>query len=376
MNTLFACKFRKIPMSFGVLLVLLALTPALNNCKEDPKEEVITGLPDGWKELAPLPVPRNKHAAALLPDGRILICGGNIQLNGVIEPTRTCEIYDPLNNTWQPTGSMNHYRVLHNIVPLSNGKILVWGGYDEKAGGAAYLRHGELYDPLTGLWTVTPNAVSQLGPLPALVKWSNDKVSILGFSSVSRYHPNNNTVTLDSGAWHYVSNMSGTSVCYINDSTRLLIGGDQASGSFYTRLVYGRKVKDALSNGKHTWTNSILMPNGNIMVMGGYSSVTEIYDTAANRWTAVSRPAIPFFNVSLFHDKPNRILAFGDIGVSWYDISGGTWTSVPVPGNINWGTGRDVPVIRLKDGSYWICGGSIKAKIPTELISRTYLFKD
>ena len=52
---------------------------------------------------------------------------------------------------WKSTGQMSVARYLHTASILSNGKVLVTGGYN----GSAYLKSAELFDPSTGNWTTT-----------------------------------------------------------------------------------------------------------------------------------------------------------------------------------------------------------------------------
>ena len=48
---------------------------------------------------------------------------------------------------------MTNARYSHTASVLSNGKVLVSGGYD----GFIYLNSAEVYDPSTGIWTTTSN---------------------------------------------------------------------------------------------------------------------------------------------------------------------------------------------------------------------------
>ena len=51
---------------------------------------------------------------------------------------------------WTTTGSMYTARVVQTASILTNGKVLVTGGYN-----GAFLNSAELYDALSGLW-ITP----------------------------------------------------------------------------------------------------------------------------------------------------------------------------------------------------------------------------
>ena len=51
---------------------------------------------------------------------------------------------------WSKTASMNHARRLHIATILTNGQVLVSGGFANYV-----LNSAELYDQLTGRWTIT-----------------------------------------------------------------------------------------------------------------------------------------------------------------------------------------------------------------------------
>src|SRR5690349_8632454 len=65
-------------------------------------------------------IARAGHTATLLPDGRVLVVGGNYAIT-------TSEIYDPLLNTWKTAGNLGTTRIGHTATLLSNGQVLVVG---------------------------------------------------------------------------------------------------------------------------------------------------------------------------------------------------------------------------------------------------------
>lgn len=106
-----------------------------------------TGL---WTNKANMVHTRNAHSLALLQDGTVLCSGGQTATSNATV-TNTCEIYDPVGNTWTATGNMANARRLHATVTLQDGTVLVIG-----TGGAC-----ERFDPGTGTWSAAaslPNA--------------------------------------------------------------------------------------------------------------------------------------------------------------------------------------------------------------------------
>ena len=55
------------------------------------------------------------------------------------------------SGTWANTGSLNTARTDHTATLLPNGQVLVAGG----EGTTGFLSSAELYNPATGTWTVT-----------------------------------------------------------------------------------------------------------------------------------------------------------------------------------------------------------------------------
>jgi hypothetical protein len=119
----------------------------------DPKlvsVERWTAKADGF---APVGLPRTAHrdgTLTALPDGRALLAGG------ADEPSRghwtaQCDVYDPATNTWTATGDLHAARRGHTATLLPDGRVLVAGGQGK---GERPIAELELWDPKTGAWTI------------------------------------------------------------------------------------------------------------------------------------------------------------------------------------------------------------------------------
>jgi hypothetical protein len=93
-------------------------------------------------------VRRFDHTATLLPSGQVLVAGGLASGAALA----SAEVYDPLSGRWTLTGSLRTARSQHTTTLLPSGIVLVAGGADGNGNGLA---SAELYDPASGRWTTT-----------------------------------------------------------------------------------------------------------------------------------------------------------------------------------------------------------------------------
>jgi N-acetylneuraminic acid mutarotase len=107
-----------------------------------------------WSTSGGLSTPRLNHTATLLQNGMVLVAGG--QVAGIETSTATAELYDPVAGTWSPTGSLAVARWNAAATLLQNGTVLVASGfYYEATTVYTSTPSAELYDPISGTWTLT-----------------------------------------------------------------------------------------------------------------------------------------------------------------------------------------------------------------------------
>lgn len=66
----------------------------------------------------PMNAPHHSHTSTRLDDGSVLVVGGFAE-NGVPE------IYEPVGQTWQPTGPMSHVRQGHTAALMETGRVVI-----------------------------------------------------------------------------------------------------------------------------------------------------------------------------------------------------------------------------------------------------------
>ncbi|MDO9313538.1 MAG: IPTL-CTERM sorting domain-containing protein [Burkholderiaceae bacterium] len=127
----------------GKVLVAGGYKNLLNDGQTNTAELYDPGT-NTWSPAGVLADVRSLHTATLLPDGRVLVTGGN---NG--GPIGTSETYNPSTNTWAATGSLSTLRYYHSAILLPGGKVLVSGGQNS----TGVIGSAELYDPATASWS-------------------------------------------------------------------------------------------------------------------------------------------------------------------------------------------------------------------------------
>lgn len=94
-------------------------------------------------------VPRDSHTPVLLPDGRVLVIGGHVGRRSAMRLHASAEAYDPATGRWTPAGEMTVPRHKHDAVLLPDGRVLITGGTDERDSRGVFAS-AELFDPATG----------------------------------------------------------------------------------------------------------------------------------------------------------------------------------------------------------------------------------
>jgi hypothetical protein len=94
--------------------------------------------------------------AALLPDGRVIIAGGQ---NGS-SISSTIEIFDPVAGSFSVVGTMSSPRTQHAMAVLHDGRVIITGGLN----GTSLVASTDILDPAAGAISAGPSlAVARFG---------------------------------------------------------------------------------------------------------------------------------------------------------------------------------------------------------------------
>ena len=133
---------------------------------------------------------RGFHTATLLLNGKVLAVGGMVRLgfydqcNWNLNTIGTAELYDPSTGTWEATSSLSNIRHAHTATLIPNGKVLVIGGrnYFDSCGIDWYddsIATVEMFDPINETWESSETLNISRGNHTAIML-VNDSVLVLG----------------------------------------------------------------------------------------------------------------------------------------------------------------------------------------------------
>jgi N-acetylneuraminic acid mutarotase len=296
-----------------------------------------------WVINTPMNLARDTPSTTLLPNGKVLVAGGDGLVGTYDEAFAEVELYDPATRTWTTTNSMMFARVWPSATALPNGKILVAGGVDL----LGTLPFCELFDPATGTWTdiATMNA-ARLWHVAVLLP--NGKVLVAGgggpsgtnggyISSAELYDPVKQT-------WTNIPPMNTPraefTATLLPSGKVLVVGGYNNSGDLSTAELYdsatGTWSLTGSLNAPRANHLAVLLPNGKVLVVGddSYSDTSaELYDPSTGLWTMTGAMQVPRGNFAMTLLPNGKLLVSGGEDIYYnaiasaelYDPASGTW---------------------------------------------------
>ncbi|MFC4116405.1 DUF6603 domain-containing protein [Nonomuraea zeae] len=204
--------------------------------------ELFDPVTRAWSAAQPMTDARTGHQAVLLDDGRVLVTGGALPTgDGNERAIAYCEIYDPATGAWTPTGSLATPRKGHQATLLPDGRVLVTGGDAVVAADGTFsprsLASAELYDPVAGSWTPAAGmpggrsrhrAILTGSGVVLVVGGTGAPAFTAGYRNVAAYDPQSGTWTSAAGP---ALGRSAFAVAELSDQRVLIAGGVAAGGA-------------------------------------------------------------------------------------------------------------------------------------------------
>ncbi|MFL6247957.1 MAG: Kelch repeat-containing protein [Thermoanaerobaculia bacterium] len=235
-------------------------------------------------------LPQLGHTATLLRDGRILLAGGGYKTDG--RPifgyygSVSSEVYDPGTGELTPAGRMNHYRRDHTATLLEDGRVLIAGGENVSLGGfhlyRDVLNSAEIFDPATNSYQLIVSMHERRSNHTA-TRLRDGRVLIAGgqlgyddLRTMEIFDPRTETFEPVVPLEHAHTNHTAT---LLADGRVLIVGGGNFAGSFAE--IYdpvANEVEPAGDVGPAGVNAATLLPTGQVLIAGGAEAV--VYDPA------------------------------------------------------------------------------------------------
>jgi hypothetical protein len=325
-----------------------------------------------WHATGRMISPRAFHTATRLPDGKVLVAGGlvNDRLDG--KALSTAESYDPANGTWTAAKPMTKARWGHTAILLSDGRVLVAGGYRP---GSDSLSSAELFDPRNGRWTATGNMTKGRGGHTATLLTDGTVLVVGGGAEDASLEGGPRSASAEvydprTGRWTAIAGMiearKGFTATMLSDGTVLVAGGD---GGFTAAELYHPRSRrwtatGSMADGRYGHT-ATLLPDGTVLVSGGCAcsepgawASAELYQPSSRAWMATGSMRTPriFHTATLLPDGMvlvvNDGLADGPASAELYSPTGRTWAATASPAATRFG---DTATL-LVDGKVLVTG--------------------
>jgi PKD repeat protein len=235
---------------------------------------------------------------SLLPDGRVLVTGGNNDANVVRNGIPAVTIFDPVSQSWSRSAPMNYARWYPTNVAMPNGDVVIFSGKD---GTGAPVAHPEVW---------SNGATRVLSPL-ALPLYPRSFVAPNGKIFVAEKPTSRYLDPTGAGTWTLVAD-------------RLYGGRDYGSAVMYEpgKVIYvggGQTTNTAeiinLNSGSPSWQwtgsmafprrhlNATVLPTGEVLATGGTSGTgfndstrgvhaAELWNPQTGVWTRLASNSI------------------------------------------------------------------------------------
>ena len=147
-----AARFNAVAVALNQGLVLIA--GGLDGSNYPAAAELYDPSTGTFTSTASLNTPRPNATATVLNTGEVLISGGSTCATPGC-PVSSAELYNPVAGTFANTGALSVPRFNHSATLLTNGQVLVAGGYSSCTATCTSETTAELFDPSAGTFSST-----------------------------------------------------------------------------------------------------------------------------------------------------------------------------------------------------------------------------
>jgi uncharacterized repeat protein (TIGR01451 family) len=264
----------------GIVLGLAVIAPAMAGT---------------WIEHGSLLTPRARTNVALLPNGLVLVAGGE----GTAGALSSAELYDPTTGKFASTGSMASAREYATATVLNNGQVLIAGGSNETSD----LASAEIYDPASGTFSVTGSMAAARSRATATLLADGRVLVAAGLSGptaqASAEIYDSTTGQFASTGPLQTARFFGAATL-LSDGRALVAGGQQSNSSSVASTEIFDPVTAQFTAGAaltiaRTSATATLLADGTVLIAGGFAfngiqsqilGSAEVYDPVGGKSTA------------------------------------------------------------------------------------------
>jgi len=312
-----------------------------------------------WTRTGSMVNARSGFTATLLLNGQVLVAGGTSFAGWTSDYVTNCELYHPSNGTWTSTGDLNVARAFHTATLLPNGQVLVTGGEGETNSYSGVvissLSSAELYDPASGTWTMTANPMNSIRMLHTATLLPSGQVLVVGgYVNEGSTPPTSSAELFDPATETWTATATPLNVARAEHTATLLPDGTVlvAGGYSYSEYVGAIASVEIYNPATGIWTltnqmnsargdfTATTLTNGDVLVTGGFDdtssplSGTELYgpnSTALNLNGTMLGPSGAFqLGFAAFPHSVNTLLSSTDLAQPPPD-----WVRLGVPSEIS-----------------------------------------
>lgn len=246
-----------------------------------------------WSAAPALPGARRSHTATLLPNGFLLVAGGSAGSNYPPEAL----VYDPAAQQWSPAGSLpGGGRELAAATLLPDGSVFIVGG-DTGAPRA----EADLYDSGVPFWSPGPTLTTPRRDHTATLLLDGSVLVVGGQDAAGTALVNAETIPADMSAWQPTAGSLpearyGHTATLLPSGKVLVVGGRNSSAALSSAAIYDPATRSfsptpaSMRDARFAHT-ATLLPSGKVLVVGGHNlagplASAEIYDPVREVWAA------------------------------------------------------------------------------------------
>ena len=327
------------------------------------------GRAQSWSFTGNMNSYRTYHTATLLQNGQVLVASGRgVAGNNGSQYQDTAEIYNPATGTFSTTGNVNTAREYHAAALLPNGDVLIVGGQDVVNTRINCLSSAELYNPSTGTFAFTGSLIIALCA-PTATPLNNGKVLVIGGTTAELYDPSSGTFS-NTGSPH-VSRVQHTATLLPNGEV-LVAGG--AAGTAYTataELYNPATGTFTVTGSMHTSRDqhtATLMNNGEVLIAGGITMIgpqyqiqtsAELYNPSTGKFTvtgSMNQFRMDHTAVLLPSGEVLEVSGYPTITAELYNPATGTFSFTA---SLNKERDQGAGTLLLPDGVVLVTGGNL-----------------